>query len=198
MCKVVFRKLVDITILGVGFSTYAWVCLWFKVVIYCCFWWGTRRINNEIDKALGKPWRHKLQEGWWQGIDNASLGLPEDKWLLSVNKLLKMVILLTLVTLKGRCLDLQVIITLLLHQMTSMKGLNYQLLAMEKLLKQPILQDAMPDVVMNSKHYKTTLKLLTTWKEVSMVSRLVIVLMKWKLKMLLVIWLFQVLPKVLL
>jgi hypothetical protein len=46
--------------------------------------------------------------------------------------------------------------------MTSMKGLNYQLLAMEKLLKQPILQDAMPDVVMNSKHYKTTLKLLTT------------------------------------
>jgi hypothetical protein len=65
-------------------------------------------------------------------------------------------------------------------------------------LKQPILQDAMPDVVMNSKHYKTTLKLLTTWKEVSMVSRLVIVLMKWKLKMLLVIWLFQVLPKVLL
>jgi hypothetical protein len=39
----------------------------------------------------------------------------------------------------------------LLHQMTRMKGLNYQQLAMEKLLKQPILQGAMPNVVVNSK-----------------------------------------------
>jgi predicted DNA binding CopG/RHH family protein len=39
----------------------------------------------------------------------------------------------------------------LLHQMTSMKGLNYQQLAIEKLLKQLVLQGAMPDVVMNSK-----------------------------------------------
>jgi len=39
----------------------------------------------------------------------------------------------------------------LLHQMTSMKGLNYQRLTMEKLLKQFVLQGAMPDVVVNSK-----------------------------------------------
>jgi hypothetical protein len=32
-----------------------------------------------------------------------------------------------------------------------MKGLNYQQLAMEKLLKQLVLQGAMPDVVVNSK-----------------------------------------------
>jgi hypothetical protein len=32
-----------------------------------------------------------------------------------------------------------------------MKGFNYQRLAMEKLLKQPILQGAMLDVVVNSK-----------------------------------------------
>jgi hypothetical protein len=51
-----------------------------------------------MDKALGKPWRHKPHEGWRQGIDNASLGLQEGKRLPSVNKSLQMVILLTLVT----------------------------------------------------------------------------------------------------
>jgi len=51
-----------------------------------------------MDKALGKPWRHKPHEGWRQGIDNTSLGLQEGKRLPSVNKSLQMVILLTLVT----------------------------------------------------------------------------------------------------
>jgi hypothetical protein len=53
-------------------------------------------------------------------------------------------------------------VTPLLHQMTSMKGFNYQLLAMEKLLKQLVLQHAMLDVVVNSKHYETTVELLST------------------------------------
>jgi hypothetical protein len=55
-------------------------------------------------------------------------------------------------------------ITPLLHQMTNMKGLNYQLLAMEKLLKQPILQDAILDVVVNSKHYETTAEIVDNMK----------------------------------
>jgi len=32
-----------------------------------------------MDTALGKPWKHKPHEGWWQGINNGSLGLLEDK-----------------------------------------------------------------------------------------------------------------------
>jgi hypothetical protein len=51
-------------------------------------------------------------------------------------------------------------VTPLLHQMTSMKGLNDQLLAMEKLLKQPVVQDAMLDVVVNSKHYETEVEIV--------------------------------------
>jgi hypothetical protein len=51
-----------------------------------------------MDKALGKPCKHKSHEGWQQGIDNASLGLPKYKWLPNVNKSLQMVVLLTLVT----------------------------------------------------------------------------------------------------
>ncbi len=44
--------------------------------------------------------------------------------------------------------------------MTSMKGLNYQLLAMGKLLKQPVLKDVMLDVVVNSKHYETIIEIV--------------------------------------
>ncbi len=53
----------------------------------------------------------------------------------------------------------------LLHQMTRMKGLNYQQLAMEKLLKQPILQGAMPNVVVNSKQYETTIEIVDNMRK---------------------------------
>ncbi len=48
--------------------------------------------------------------------------------------------------------------------MTSMKGFNYQLLAMEKLLKQPVLQDAMLDVVVNSKHYEIEVEIVVNMR----------------------------------
>jgi hypothetical protein len=41
-----------------------------------------------------------------------------------------------------------------------MKGLKYQQLAMEKLLKQPVLQGAMPNVAMNSKKFETTVEIV--------------------------------------
>ncbi len=48
--------------------------------------------------------------------------------------------------------------------MTSMKGLNYQQLAMEKLLKQPVLQGAMLDVAVNSKKYETVVEIVDNMK----------------------------------
>ncbi len=53
----------------------------------------------------------------------------------------------------------------LLHKMTRLKGLKYQQLAMEKLLKQPILIKAMPNVVVNSKQYETTFEIVNNMRE---------------------------------
>jgi len=89
-------------------------------------------------------------------------------------------------------------ITPLLHQMTSMKGLNYQLLAMGKLLKQPILKDVMLDVVVNSKHYETIVEIVDNlrrgWQGIKAGDSLD----EMRPKMLLAIWLFQVPPRILL
>jgi hypothetical protein len=46
-----------------------------------------------------------------------------------------------------------------------MKGLEYQRLAMEKLLKQPILNNAMLDVVVNSKQYEIAFEIVDNVKE---------------------------------
>ncbi len=37
LCKLVFRRFANITILGAGLSTYVEVCLWVRVMIYWCF-----------------------------------------------------------------------------------------------------------------------------------------------------------------
>ncbi len=64
LCKLVFRRFANITILGAGLSTYVEVCLWVRVMIYWWFLWGIRIINKEMDNALRTPWKHKLHQGW--------------------------------------------------------------------------------------------------------------------------------------
>ncbi len=66
----------------------------------------------------------------------------------------------------------------LLHQMTSMKGFNYQQLAMEKLLKQPVVQGAMLDEAVNSKKYETTIEIVDNMRRGCRVSKLIIILMR--------------------
>jgi hypothetical protein len=104
-----------------------------------------------MDEALRKPWKHKPHEGWRQGIDNASLGLPKEKTTTQCQQIPtngKPTYINDIGRLTSK---LASHVAPLLHQMTSMKGLNYQQLAMEKRLKQLILQGAMLDVVVNSK-----------------------------------------------
>ncbi len=52
-----------------------------------------------------------------------------------------------------------------LHKMIRMKGLKYQRLAMVKLLKQPILNKAMLDVVVNSKQYEIAFEIVDNMRE---------------------------------
>ncbi len=51
------------------------------------------------------------------------------------------------------------------HKLISMKGLAYQKLTIEKLLKQPILKEPMPNVVIKSKLYETTYEIVGNMKE---------------------------------
>jgi hypothetical protein len=46
-----------------------------------------------------------------------------------------------------------------------MKGPTYQKLTMQKLLKQPILKEAMPNVMVKSKLYETTCEIIGNMKE---------------------------------
>ncbi len=82
--------------------------------------------------------------------------------------------------------------------MTSMKGFNYQQLAMEKLLKQPVLQGAIIDVVVNSKKYETTIEIVDNMRRGWQGIKVSHSLDEMRARMLSVVSLFQVLPKVLL
>ncbi len=53
----------------------------------------------------------------------------------------------------------------MLHKLTSMKGFAFQKLTIKKLLKQPILKEAMLDVLVKSKLYETTYEIVGNMKE---------------------------------
>jgi len=53
----------------------------------------------------------------------------------------------------------------MLHMLISMKGFASQKLTIEKFLKQPILKEAMLDVVVKSKLYETTYEIVGNLKE---------------------------------
>jgi hypothetical protein len=40
---------------------------------------GTKGINKELEKVLGKPWRHKLHKGWWLRKNNTNLRMLGEK-----------------------------------------------------------------------------------------------------------------------
>ncbi len=53
----------------------------------------------------------------------------------------------------------------LLHKLTSVNGLQHQRLTIKKLLKQPILKNMMPNVVLNSKQYEIAYGIVGSMKD---------------------------------